>query len=355
MCSSFRTRSSNSSDLSGVLFCPTMLAAWREKSHRGRSSLILVFTTFEIDFEKQHEKVDLAYGRVVEYDPNAYVEVHTQSAAVPEYSNMVAAAPRFDGEFPCVFVEVGASGAAPQFGQCAMPTVHAEPVDRFEADLRYGRFVLRESDLFLDDVFKVPLTRSYSSADWVHSNPVHAFGRNSNHPFDIAPVGSRNPYTHQMICLEDGDFLYFDRVSKGTGYADAVYQHTETSTRFYEATQSWNGKLTSFACRRPSGHPERWLGCICGMTQSSLGVLHGSVLKVRAQSAAHHLTRTRRLGDSMSHSSAFVSNSKPNLPPLRGILFKPSGMPGSSSFDKAVLRECRHGCADVGGASRTGR
>jgi len=98
--------------------------------------------------------------------------------------------------------------------------------------------------------------------------------------------------------------------------------------------------LTSFACRRPSGHPERWLACICGMTQSSLGVLHGSVLKVRAQSAAHHLTRTRRLGDSMSHSSAFVSNSKPNLPPLRGILFKPSGMPGSSSsLDRYSVRE----------------
>jgi YD repeat-containing protein len=72
-------------------------------------------------------------------------------------------------------------------------------------------------------------------------NPVHAFGRNSNHPFDIAPLGSRNPYTYQMIVLEDGDFLYFGRTSKGTGYADAVYQHTETSTPFYGATQSWNG------------------------------------------------------------------------------------------------------------------
>jgi len=31
------------------------------------------------------------------------------------------------------------------------------------------------------------------------------------------------------------------RHTKGTGYADAVYQHTETSTRFYKATQRWNG------------------------------------------------------------------------------------------------------------------
>jgi YD repeat-containing protein len=207
----------------------------------GRAKGPWTFTAFEVDFEKQHEKVDLVSGRIVEYDPTAYVEVHTQSAVVPEYSNTVAAAPRFDGDFPCVFATGGTGGVVPQLGSCAMPTEHGEPVDRFEADLRYGRFVLRETDLYLDDVVKVPLTRSYSSADWAHSNPVHAFGRNSNHPYDIAPIGSRNPYTYQMIALEDGDFLYFDRISKGTGYADAVYQHTETSTRFYKATQRWNG------------------------------------------------------------------------------------------------------------------
>jgi len=207
----------------------------------GRGAGPWVFTTFEIDFEKQHEKVDLVSGRVVEYDPNAYVEVHTQTAAVPEYSSTVAAPPRFDGTFPCVFASVSASEVVPQLGKCAMPIVHAEPVDRFEVDLRYGNFVLRQSDLYLNDVFEVPLTRSYRSNDWVPANPVHAFGRNANHPFDIAPVGTRNPYTYQMIALEDGDFLYFDRISKGTGYADAVYQHTETSTSFYKATQTWNG------------------------------------------------------------------------------------------------------------------
>jgi len=208
----------------------------------GRGTGPWVFTTFEIDFEKQHEKVDLVSGRVVEYDPNAYVEVHTQSATVPEYTTTVAAAPpRFDGNFPCVFAEVDASRVVPQFGQCAMPTVQAGPVDRFEADLRYGGFVLRETDLYLEDGFRVPLTRSYNSNDWLNPNPVHAFGRKSNHPFDIAPLGSRNPYTYQLIALEDGDFLYFDRISKGTGYADAVFQHTETSTRFYKATTRWNG------------------------------------------------------------------------------------------------------------------
>ncbi len=215
---------------------------------------------FEVDFEKQHKKVDLISGRVVEYDANAYVEVHTQTAAVSEYGNTVAAAPRFDGEFPCVFASVSDGAVVPKLGKCAMPTTHGDPVDRFEADLRYGNFILRETDLFLDDVFKVPLTRTYCSNEWVDRNPVHAFGRNSNHPYDIAPIGTRNPYTYQMIVLEDGDFLYFDRISKGTGYADSVFQHTEASSRFYKATTRWDGHgwMTKLADHSEIQFPESY-------------------------------------------------------------------------------------------------
>ncbi|MGC2161974.1 MAG: DUF6531 domain-containing protein [Silvibacterium sp.] len=114
-------------------------------------------------------------------------------------------------------------------------------MDQFEVDLRYGAFVLRQTDLRLNDVFDVPLTRSYNSKNWLAPSRVYAFGRDSNHPYDIAPLGTRNPYTYMMLALEDGDFLYFERVSKGAGYADAVYQHTESSTQFYKATINWSG------------------------------------------------------------------------------------------------------------------
>jgi len=207
----------------------------------GKGSDAWVFTTFEVVFEKEHKKVDLISGRVIEYDPKAYVDVHYQSAVIPEYSYGFVPAARFDGTFPCVSATIDAASVSPQLGKCAMPTMHPGAVDRFEADLRDADFVLQETDLRVNDVFDVPLTRSYRSRDWAHSNPVHAYGRNSNHPYDIAPVGARNPYTYQMLVLDDGEFLYFDRISKGTGYADALYMHTETSTRFYKATQQWNG------------------------------------------------------------------------------------------------------------------
>ncbi len=207
----------------------------------GEGSDAWVFTTFEVVFEKERKKVDLITGRVIEYDPDAYVDVHYESAVSPEYSHGFVPAARFDGMFPCVSATVDGSSVSPQLGKCAMPTMLAGAVDRFEADLRDANFVLQETDLRINDVFDVPLTRSYRSRDWAHSNPEHAFGRNSNHPYDITPVGTRNPYTWQMLVLGDGEFLYFDRISKGTGYADALYMHTETSTRFYKATQQWNG------------------------------------------------------------------------------------------------------------------
>jgi hypothetical protein len=63
-----------------------------------------------------------------------------------------------NGAHPCVFEPVRDSGVRPGLATCAMPTERTGPVDAFEVDLRYGSFVLRQSDLYVKDVFDVPLT-----------------------------------------------------------------------------------------------------------------------------------------------------------------------------------------------------
>ena len=146
-----------------------------------------------------------------------------------------------DGTHPCVIASNSDGHFHGELGRCATPTSRMGMKDQFEVDLRYGAFVLRQTDLHIADVFDVPLTRSYDSRDWLSDNPVHAFGRNANHPFDIAPLGTRNPYTYMYLALEDGDLLFFKRISPGTSYFDAVYMHTETATRFYGSTIAWNG------------------------------------------------------------------------------------------------------------------
>jgi hypothetical protein len=149
--------------------------------------------------------------------------------------------PALSGDFPCVAAVIDNSKVQVRLSQCGLASKHSGPVDRFETDLRYGSFILRESDLYVSDIFDVPLTRTYNSGDYVQPNRVHAFGRNTTHPYDIGPVGSRYPYTYQMLVLEDGNFLYSPRVSQGTSFEDAVYQHTETSSKFYKAVTGWNG------------------------------------------------------------------------------------------------------------------
>jgi YD repeat-containing protein len=41
--------------------------------------------------------------------------------------------------------------------------------------------------------------------------------------------------------LEDGYEVYMSRISKGTGYADAVFRHDKSSSEFYGAQVAWNG------------------------------------------------------------------------------------------------------------------
>lgn len=203
------------------------------------------FTTEELTVPQLKKKADLLTGRVVEYSPDAYEVIHTEAVSIPEYVNANVPPPSWDGRFPCVYANLG-PGTAPQLGSCATPVPMSadsrQSVDRFETDLRTGNFVMRQTDLMVNEAgFDVPLTRTYNAQDRMSGNRSHAFGMNANHGYDIAPLGTRNPYTEQYIVLENGDFLYFPRVSTGTGYSDAIYRHSETSTSFYGATQQWDG------------------------------------------------------------------------------------------------------------------
>lgn len=149
--------------------------------------------------------------------------------------------PTLNGTYPCVNGAVSGGEVDSELGSCTTPVSHENADDQFETDLRYGSFVVRQTDLPLDDVFNAPLERAYSSSDWGSPSHRHAFGFNASDSFDIAPTGTRWPYTYMTLMLEDNDFLYFKRISSGVGYANAVFLHTESSTRFYGATIAWNG------------------------------------------------------------------------------------------------------------------
>ncbi|MBZ5641143.1 MAG: hypothetical protein LAO19_00120 [Acidobacteriia bacterium] len=211
----------------------------------GRENGPWKFTTLEVAMPELKKKADLITGKIVDYSPDAYVETHLEAATIPEYVMENVPSPGWSGEIPCVYA-AAIPGSAPQVGSCTTPVPMSKasrtPVDRFETDLRRGKFNLRQTDLSVSEAgFEIPFTRTYTSDDWVPGNKSHAFGMNANHPYDIAPLGTRNPYTEQSLMLEDGDFLFFQRVSKGTGYSDAIYRQSESGNSFYKAVQQWDG------------------------------------------------------------------------------------------------------------------
>lgn len=149
--------------------------------------------------------------------------------------------PAWDGSYPYAMISPVSGSSPPKFQtsiSSIQPTArHDSPVNDFLVDLHTGRFELRQTDLFVPDVMPLSLTRTYIVWDY-HSR---AFGVGGNHPYDICPTGTRRPYTYMDLNLEDWYQVHMPRISKGTGYADAVFRHALTSSEFYGAQVAWNG------------------------------------------------------------------------------------------------------------------
>jgi RHS repeat-associated protein len=107
-----------------------------------------------------------------------------------------------------------------------------EPVD-----LQTGIFQMEKTDLFLPDIIPIKFTRVYRTRDTYS----RALGLGASHSYDMFLVGDRFPYTFQDLVLPDGGWLHYVRVSPGTSWTDAVYEHTSIPGRFYKSKISWNG------------------------------------------------------------------------------------------------------------------
>ena len=150
--------------------------------------------------------------------------------------------PEWNGSYPYLIISTtGIATGSVKFESSILllqATVrHEAPVNEFAVDLHSGMFVLRQTDLFISDTIPLSLTRTYRA--W--SPYSRAFGKGANHPYDICPTGTRFPYTYMDLNLEDDRTIHFRRISSGTGYADAVFGHDETSSEFYGAKIEWNG------------------------------------------------------------------------------------------------------------------
>jgi RHS repeat-associated protein len=104
-------------------------------------------------------------------------------------------------------------------------------------DLSTGLFVYEKTDLVLPDVIPIALRRTYRATDTIS----RAFGLGTSHPYDMFLVGTTFPYTYVDVILPDGGRVHYDRISPGTGFENAVYEHTGTPTRFEKTQIAWDG------------------------------------------------------------------------------------------------------------------
>ena len=148
---------------------------------------------------------------------------------------------KVDGRYPCLRISKIRNGEkivlTPTLTKCTQGVYLGENVDEIEVDLRNGNLITRTTDLFRPGAIPLAATRCYRAFD--HAS--RTLGRNTTLSWDMFPVGSRQPYTFMEIIACDGNSLRYERISKGTGYADAVYEHRATATGFLASRFSWNG------------------------------------------------------------------------------------------------------------------
>lgn len=99
-------------------------------------------------------------------------------------------------------------------------------------DCATGLFLNAGTDLVIDDVIPLKVTRSYRPQDL----QSRAFGIGTNLSYDIFLVGDRYPYTYQDLILPDGARIHYKRISPGTDYQDAIYRHSETTSKYFGST-----------------------------------------------------------------------------------------------------------------------
>jgi predicted Zn-dependent protease len=149
-------------------------------------------------------------------------------------------APVRDAEFPCLAIgSITDARAVPtgEIASCPPDMRWTKPVDTLEVDFRYGTVVVCTSDLMMPDTIPLVLTRCLRG----HDNRSRTFGIGGYLAYDAFPVGSRQPYTWSDLILPDGGRVHYARISRGTGYRDAVYEHNESATMFRGSVMRWNG------------------------------------------------------------------------------------------------------------------
>jgi YD repeat-containing protein len=154
-----------------------------------------------------------------------------------------------DGRYPCLLMKRSPKGRIPadnftvSIEKCQQETFLASDLDEIEIDLRSGEVKTRKTDFFLAGDPPVAVTRCYG----VWNMMPYAFGGNTSLSWDMYPFVQQHSYNSVDLVICDGSKVHYERISKGLGFANALYEHRLAGTPFSGSRIKWtaNGwKLT---------------------------------------------------------------------------------------------------------------
>ncbi|SBT46045.1 pre-peptidase C-terminal domain-containing protein [Micromonospora narathiwatensis] len=103
-------------------------------------------------------------------------------------------------------------------------------------DLASGLFVDEHTDLVVNDVLPIAITRTYRQND----TQTREFGIGANFTYGIF-IYSERQYSEADLVFPDSGKVHMDRISPGTGWTDAVFKAVDTTGPFRDAVMTWNG------------------------------------------------------------------------------------------------------------------
>ncbi|HET9178368.1 MAG TPA: hypothetical protein VFQ24_08430 [Terriglobia bacterium] len=159
------------------------------------------------------------------------------------------------GSFPCLVLSVaegivetgslsvpappsrGPKPSGSPFRDCLDLVPGGPPANAVELSLNDVTVMFVQTDLYLPGDPPIAFTRVVQRyVDWNSNYQVYL-----PNEYLTYPTGHRSPYMDQTLWLADRSGVLFNRISKGTGYAEAVYKSRSTRSEFDKALAGWNG------------------------------------------------------------------------------------------------------------------
>jgi YD repeat-containing protein len=140
------------------------------------------------------------------------------------------------------------------------------PLHKGRVDLATGLYIREDEDLVLRGTPALILRRTYLS----NYRAAKEFGVGTTHSGEWYLVGDGERFAWAALILADGGHVQFDRVSSGTSFLNAMYEHRATSSEWQGARLGWTG--SDWALRERDGTLARFRPCgegsVCSLVQT---------------------------------------------------------------------------------------